>query len=142
MLALNVALDQRVFELQCDQAVFRFFFRERVGTGCVPGWRVRKPIMENLALSDKIIQSRNNFFYRGDRVPGMKPVKIDEVSIQTPQGAVKRAVDILTAIPTRVRIALFLIECELGRQYHAIAQLAVGDEFADHLFTLSARVAI
>src|SRR5438874_1491754 len=49
---LDVALDQRVLQLQCDEAILALFFRESVSTGYVPRGSVREPVMANLAFAD------------------------------------------------------------------------------------------
>jgi len=74
MLALDVALDERILQLQRGDAVLAFLLRQSLRAGDVPGRGIGKAVVPDFAGADQIVQSGHYFFDRRHPVPGMQPV--------------------------------------------------------------------
>ena len=72
----------------------------------------------------------------------MQPVKINVIRFQPAQRALQRPINIFAPVSTCIRIPRIGVKCKLGRQHHAIAQLAVGDKFPGQILALPCRVAV
>jgi len=62
--------------------------------------------------------------------------------LEAPQRSFECAIDVLAPVPSGVGIAVRGVKSKLRRQDHAVAQVALLDEFSDHLFAAPELVAI
>ncbi len=82
VLALDIALDQRVFQLQRGDAFLALLLGERVRARHIPGGSIGEAVVADLAGAHQIGERRDHFFHRRHGVPGVQPVQIDEIGIQ------------------------------------------------------------
>src|SRR6516162_1705717 len=85
MLALDVALGQRVFKLQGGTAFEPGFFGKRLCTREIPGGRVGEAVIADFSLPHQISECANDLFDGSDQVPRMKIIKVDVVGLQAAQ---------------------------------------------------------
>ncbi len=142
VLALDVALDERVLQLQRRDAFLALLLGERVRARHIPGGSVGKAVVANLAGAHQIGERVDHFFHRRHRVPGVQPIQIDEIGIQPFERRVDGAVDVLAAVAARIGIAGRAVEGEFSGQHDLVAQLAIVDKLPAHLFALAALVAV
>src|SRR5438045_8350958 len=72
----------------------------------------------------------------------MQPIQINVVCLEAAQGAVQRAIDVLSAIAPGVGIALFRIKREFCGEDHSVAESAIVYKFPDQFFALAIGVSI
>ena len=152
MFALDIARDQRIFELHRDRAGHAPFVRDRGGLHRQPGRHVRQPVIADLARPDEITQRLDDFLDRRDPVPDVHPVEIDIIGAEPLQRRIERPVDILGARSAGMRIAAAartraqraggVVEPELGGQHDGIARPRFGDEPADPRFAFAVAIDI
>ena len=140
VLEFDGPLDQRIFELQRDGRLMAMALCQRLRARGIPRGNVREAVVADLPFAHQRVERVDDLSDRRYRVPHVHPVKIDEVHIESAQRPLQRAIDILAAVATRVRIALLRIEGELAGDHELVAQTGVGDEPAQQFLRLSVGV--
>src|SRR6202041_2886117 len=76
-LALDCALYQRILNLQADELRQAAEIGESVGLRDPSGERVGDAEVENLALTDQVVERAHEYFDWSHLIPDVKPVEID-----------------------------------------------------------------
>ena len=142
VLALDVALDERVFELQRDEAMLTLFFDERLRARGVPRGHIGKTGVADFAFAHEVVERADNFLDGRDLVPAMEPVEIDKIGAEPLERGFERAVDIFAAIAAGIGISLLGAQGEFGGQRDLVAEVALANEFADEFLALAIGVAV
>lgn len=75
MLALNIAFNQRVLELQCNEAFPGFFLGRGKGARGVPCGRVGEVVVTDFSRTHKIVRRRDDFLSYGKPTAASPPVR-------------------------------------------------------------------
>src|SRR5262249_37236294 len=142
VLAFNIPLDERIFELENERTLFPFFLGERIGSRDIPGGSIGETVVPNLSFADEIIQSGNHFLDGSHQIPGVEIVEIDVIRFETAERAFESTVGVLAAIAAGVRVAGLAVESEFRGDDQTIAQFRVSHKFSDHLLAVTVGVAV
>ena len=107
MFPLDISLDQRIFQLERDDAVLAFLFGQRLAAGDIPGWSIGEAVMPDFSGADEVVEGGDYFFDRSDSIPNVQPIQIDVIDLQPPQRPLDRPVNILAAVASGVGCASF-----------------------------------